>query len=33
VILPGHGDAVTDIASFERFVEALPATGGVPVAS
>jgi glyoxylase-like metal-dependent hydrolase (beta-lactamase superfamily II) len=26
VILPGHGDAVTDIASFERFVEGLPAT-------
>ena len=24
VILPGHGDAITDIAAFERFVEALP---------
>jgi hydroxyacylglutathione hydrolase len=25
IILPGHGDAITDIAAFERFVEALPA--------
>ncbi|HEX6666177.1 MAG TPA: MBL fold metallo-hydrolase [Solirubrobacterales bacterium] len=25
LILPGHGDAVTDIAAFERFVAALPA--------
>jgi hydroxyacylglutathione hydrolase len=25
LILPGHGPAVTDIASFERFVAALPA--------
>jgi hydroxyacylglutathione hydrolase len=24
LILPGHGPAVTDIAAFERFVEALP---------
>jgi hydroxyacylglutathione hydrolase len=25
LILPGHGPAVTDIAAFERFVEAIPA--------
>jgi glyoxylase-like metal-dependent hydrolase (beta-lactamase superfamily II) len=25
LILPGHGPAVTDMAAFERFVEALPA--------
>jgi glyoxylase-like metal-dependent hydrolase (beta-lactamase superfamily II) len=24
IILPGHGDAITDIAAFERFVERLP---------
>jgi glyoxylase-like metal-dependent hydrolase (beta-lactamase superfamily II) len=24
LILPGHGEAVTDIAAFERFVEGLP---------
>ena len=33
IILPGHGDAITDIASFERFVETLPAGAvlhGVP---
>ena len=25
IILPGHGDAITDIAAFKRFVDALPA--------
>jgi glyoxylase-like metal-dependent hydrolase (beta-lactamase superfamily II) len=33
VILPGHGDAVTDIASFERFVDGLPASDAVPAAT
>jgi hydroxyacylglutathione hydrolase len=33
VILPGHGDAITDMPAFERFVETLPADAGVPVAS
>jgi hypothetical protein len=32
VILPGHGDAVTDIAAFERFVAGLPAAEAVPAA-
>ena len=26
VILPGHGDAVTDMAAFERFVEGVPSS-------
>ena len=33
VILPGHGDAVTDIASFERFVAGLESTETVAAAS
>jgi glyoxylase-like metal-dependent hydrolase (beta-lactamase superfamily II) len=33
IILPGHGEAVTDIAAFERFVEQLTATDPVAVAS
>jgi glyoxylase-like metal-dependent hydrolase (beta-lactamase superfamily II) len=33
VILPGHGDAVTDIAAFERFVAGLPAAEAVPAAT
>jgi glyoxylase-like metal-dependent hydrolase (beta-lactamase superfamily II) len=33
VILPGHGDAVTDIASFERFVETLPGTKATAAAT
>lgn len=28
LILPGHGDAVRDIAAFERFVSALPRSAG-----
>jgi glyoxylase-like metal-dependent hydrolase (beta-lactamase superfamily II) len=33
VILPGHGDAVTDIAAFEHFVAGLPAAEAVPAAT
>jgi glyoxylase-like metal-dependent hydrolase (beta-lactamase superfamily II) len=33
VILPGHGDAVTDMAAFERFVEGVPAAEAVATAS
>jgi glyoxylase-like metal-dependent hydrolase (beta-lactamase superfamily II) len=33
IILPGHGDAITDIAAFERFVERLPTDKQVAVAS
>jgi glyoxylase-like metal-dependent hydrolase (beta-lactamase superfamily II) len=33
IILPGHGDAVTDIAAFERFVETLPAEPPVALAA
>jgi glyoxylase-like metal-dependent hydrolase (beta-lactamase superfamily II) len=33
VILPGHGAAVTDIASLERLVEGLPAMGAVRAAT
>jgi glyoxylase-like metal-dependent hydrolase (beta-lactamase superfamily II) len=29
IILPGHGDAITDIDAFKRFVDALPADAGV----
>jgi hydroxyacylglutathione hydrolase len=30
IILPGHGEAITDIAAFERFVETLPADESLP---
>jgi len=30
IILPGHGDAITDIGAFERFVEALPGDAPSP---
>jgi glyoxylase-like metal-dependent hydrolase (beta-lactamase superfamily II) len=33
IILPGHGDAITDIAAFEKFVAGLPADSPVAVAS
>ena len=29
IILPGHGDAITDTDAFKRFVDALPADAGV----
>jgi hydroxyacylglutathione hydrolase len=30
IILPGHGDAVTDVAKFERFLEGLPVDAPAP---
>jgi glyoxylase-like metal-dependent hydrolase (beta-lactamase superfamily II) len=32
IILPGHGDAITDIGAFERFVDTVPADAAVRAA-
>jgi hydroxyacylglutathione hydrolase len=33
IILPGHGDAITDIGAFERFVEKLPQDSAAAVSA